>query len=418
MSSTRRRVESSSVNDTLSRLSCSPAHLAAQQALHQGQSLASGTVQELIGGILRANTKARLAGEPPRPPPPPPPPSVHDASKVADSISITREMFEYVRLIESPDLCKVVLGVDVDELEFIVEQLMLAKYKKPRRDAVLLLAAMRRAFSFNELQVLMGVSDRNVSRRVKRCALALAERFRSEGCDVNGKVGFISLETLLGHVQARADVFDGWLGQMAWIFVDGTSLQTYEPEGGDMSRAMHVPYKKHHALRWTCLCASNGRVLHVTPVEVGSLDDNSVWLKSNLAGELNTRYAPEVAAFGVATNTDDAKDPFLVRRLCVGADKGYRGLDSSETFKIVCTASGEKEPNEKGKKLGTVFFSDKIARGRSVVERVFAHLKRRHGIIEFYDCPTANIDGNMLNNMILVACTLLNRKIEMKQLKI
>jgi hypothetical protein len=112
-----------------------------------------------------------------------------------------------------------------------------------------------------------------------------------------------------------------------------------------------------------------------------------------------------------------ADAPFL-RQICVGADKGYASLNSGAHFRLVVTASGEKEASKHGRQRGDVTFSNKIARGRAVVERVFAHLKHRHGILALYECPATLVDGAFLDKLVLIAATLLNRKIDRRELNI
>ena len=131
-------------------------------------------------------------------------------------------------------------------------------------------------------------------------------------------------------------------------------------------------------------------------------------------------------AIDAAYTDDDVGDfstpingaPLLQSKRCVGADKGYSDVGHGKRFAVVVTASGEKEQKKHGKKKGDVHFHSQIASGRSVVERVFAHLKARHGILRRYDWPTSIVDGVFLDQLILFACILFNRKLKKGDLMI
>lgn len=378
-----------------------------------GGSVDDRTALALFDGILAA------------PPPPPPAPLIKyravpmpvpmDIATISTD-RLSASLFDYERLVDDVSICRTLLGVDPDELVFVAQQLALVGVTRHRnrakQDAVCLLAGMRRAFSFNELSKLLGFKHYSkLTRRIKDAGARLSRRFIANEQPV-GHVKLVSLEELLDIVKANSKRFDGeaWLGSVPFIFIDGSSLETDEPKGGDLSRLTYVIYKGHHGYRWTCVCAANGRVLMITRLEEGSLDDAKVWQRAKVAETLEMTYPQQVrAAFAQPLPGKDFE-----RQLCVGADKGYYGVNSGAACKVVVTASGLKEAKAQGKKQGQgVIFSSKIARARAVVERVFGFLKRRHEILRYYDCPASNVDTDMLDNMIMIGCVLLNRRIEL-----
>lgn len=372
------------------------------ECLDRGMSLPDTIVRELVQSVMTAPQPVNkqlddIAG---------------DATKCTTS-DITAQVFSYERLTADTDLCATILGVASDELVFVDEQLRLAGSTTSQRDAVLLLAFMRRSFSMNELGKLINRSATVVFKCVHRAAKLLHMHFQSSA-EFEGKLLFPTLEALSDAVKQRPGAFPDWTIEMPWLFVDGTSLETNEPLSGVQARDLYVYYKKHSAFRWTCLCDASGRVVFVTKCEIGAINDTNVWKAEKITDVLEKAYPP-AAAKNIAAPVEGV--PFQ-RQLCVGADQGYSTLDSGKTFRLVVTASGEKETKKKGLKPGDVTFCTTLARARSVVERVFGALKRRHGILDFYDCPTTLVDSVFLDQLILIAVTLLNRRLAVGELKL
>jgi hypothetical protein len=268
--------------------------------LRAGKSLPLNTQLALLAGLKSAG------------PPPPPPPEPARAENVA-SYDLTSDLFTFERLSGDDALCTMLLGVGSDSLKFVVRVLRNIKYKHAEQDSVYVLAVMRRQFTFSQLKRLLDVKKTTFRRRFKRCAHVLAAELRRLKI-----VKLLPLEELLAAVKAREGTFPDWLGNMAWAFIDGTSLETHKPYSAKLQRAMYVTYKRHHALRWTAVCDARGRIMIVTPVEIGEIDDAHVFEKAQISEQLDQFYtADDVAAF--AEPVDGA--PFE-RSLCLGADKG------------------------------------------------------------------------------------------------
>lgn len=337
-------------------------------------------------------------------------PEVHDVGKVP-TMKVSASMYDYGRLQESNVVCRMLLGVASDELRFVRDLLRLAGSSDSERQAVNVLTVMSRNFSMRDQAELSG-QNRETFRLSAHGGLEMVCTLIADPTrNVEGAVKWLSEDELRKRVAARKHLFEEWARDRAWIFVDGTSLVLNEARTATVSREFFVTYKGHHAVRYTALVAADSTVLYITPVRPGVIDDARVWRDSKLASKIDAAYTPVADAVQVSTQ------PFP-QRVAVGADKGYGTLDSGERFRLVVTATGEKEAKKGGKKKGDVTFSAKIAKARSVVERVFAHLKRRHGILNDYDTPVSNVDCAFLDRVVLLGCTLLNRKIAQNELKL
>jgi len=314
------------------------------------------------------------------------------------------ELFSYERLVADNKTCKIWLGVSSKLLRWLFKHLDAhRKTKHARRDVVSLLLAMRRHQSFRELAHLLDVPLSSFSDRIKSAARRLAKRFNALKT-----VQFLSLEKLYDAVLARPDTFPSWLGKRAWLFIDGTSLVTWEPKNGSLSRAFYVHYKHHHGLRWTVVCDARGRAVFISPLDDGSIDDAHVWSKVRIGVRIDEHYSQDACEAFAAPEADCDFE----QKLCVGADKGYTTLDSGRSFRLVITGSGLREVKKGGRHRGDVTFSNDMAPGRSVSERFFARVKNRHQILEHYDCTASQIDRDMLDHFIVIAASIVNYEID------
>jgi hypothetical protein len=114
----------------------------------------------------------------------------------------------------------------------------------------------------------------------------------------------------------------------------------------------------------------------VSSVVLGSVHDKTAFDKSDTVDELARKYpSPTVTHAGVTY------------QLAIGADKAYPRMKKPQDWHlhVTKTAEGTKEIDDDGQEVGppaknanlvNVFFDEKIAEFRSVVERTFGRMKK------------------------------------------
>tara|TARA_R110002050_G_scaffold137528_1_gene261133 strand:- start:108 stop:1463 length:1356 start_codon:yes stop_codon:yes gene_type:complete len=228
--------------------------------------------------------------------------------------------------------------------------------------------------------------------------------------------------------------------------VDGTLLKGLKPF--DASVANTLFNSKHAAHGWQVfvIVSQMGRIVYLSSVEGGKLHDKTHWQRDGVPDVLYSYYN-ELKSY----NSGEVTLSGRTYQCAIGGDKAYKCLQLPEGWKLFVTKSGEnhdvdeeqrahdrgvsysgkggkkdkkkkKKKNKKKKTLPPVTekgtpltvdmevsqeFCPKIAKYRSVVERVMAALKRWH----ILTTPEL-LSGNTVEDIIFVVACLTNYQLK------
>lgn len=187
------------------------------------------------------------------------------------------------------------------------------------------------------------------------------------------------------------------------LFIDGTVIPIFKPTNGEIQKEAFNKKHAMHALSFSILCTTSGKIVWVSDCDLGNMHDTTAWSTSRCAYELHEKYR-NIAS--VAEKS--ASCPQLV----ISGDQAYRKILLPKGWIARITVSGSTEtptqettestsveqnadalptphanldtsrepvfiPDERSSKLDPL-----IARWRSIVERAFARMKSW----EFFNC--------------------------------
>ena len=209
------------------------------------------------------------------------------------------------------------------------------------------------------------------------------------------------------------------------FFVDGTIFPSHEPS--DLTSARLSWNTKHHVngYSFTILVLPTGRIVYTSNLHWGSTHDKTVWREEDLTSTLQSVYSHP------ATHTsDDVTNSYT---LGIGGDKGYRRLRVPEGWHLFVTQSGEVTgiddydmtvdtevsemhvyrdivPDEffliYQSKRDNEHYAPEVASPRSVVERVFAKIKKWRSLSNL--SAINRMKGMKVQAMVDVICALCN----------
>lgn len=324
---------------------------------------------------------------------------------IGDS-ELWREALSLRRLRQNKDILSVITGlVNASTIDWLSSHLSgrsrLRNYSRDMR-VILVLLELRAVASRSGIASLFRMDKSNLTKMNRNTVQHLVDSIRATPEDC---IHFVSAEKLhrdMINVDHRVNnLFRGEL----MLAIDGTSLQTYNSQNPDYHRMIWVHYKHHSAWRWSCICSASGRILWISPLYLGKLTDEEVYKIYEVEDVITNAY--DWAAVNTPLRNGEQRNVILC------ADQGYKNLNKPKKFKLIVTASGEKA-FKKERKAGDVDegpeFSNLIAAVRSVIERVFGALKRRHPLLAFYEGSLKGKHIMYMNNLIYLACTMLNKE--------
>ena len=178
-----------------------------------------------------------------------------------------------------------------------------------------------------------------------------------------------------------------------FFFVDGTIMKINAPQDEKTACAFFNFKHGYHGYVFFLAVMPNGQIVYVSGVREGSVHDKTHWNQSGVVNLLKEAYPLRSEEHTFA----------------IGGDKAYPGLERPDGWKSIVTMTAEVE--EDGMKDKVDFFRDSgIARFRAVVERTICAVKKWR--ILRNESFLTKIDGNELNELLLVICALTNYQLQ------
>lgn len=294
-----------------------------------------------------------------------------------------------------------------------------------RERLALCLVWMRRGYTFNGLSKLCGLGRTQTTKICKKILKRLLPWARLQ-------ISFPSLETWA----ARQDPeFAARYPNTYMFFVDGTVIRIYSYSIPVLRRMSWNPKHKFASKTFTILVSADGGIVFVTPVTMGKVHDRDAWNMSGVSRKLIEAYVEQMREIRGGADIS----------LAICGDKGYPDIAVPELWKLYLTKSAEKEAIQGGELrmfvdwdenaelppqpqflpellennifgplpefgftkpgIDGAFLDGKVAKWRSVVERVFASIKD----FLILSCPdfTTWQDQN-LEDVIFTVCAIIN----------
>lgn len=162
-----------------------------------------------------------------------------------------------------------------------------------------------------------------------------------------------------GAINNSRDILNEYPNKL-FYFVDGTVVECFQPKDPDVSMEYFNHKHRLPGISVWFMTAANGRIVHVSEIDSGSLHDARAWNESGIVDLLTQKYGhqPEIQQ----------------KVLCIGADKAYPNIDLPIGWHLHITMTGATDMDD-GVNQGVRFADPKIAGHRSVVERAIRVFK-------------------------------------------
>lgn len=231
---------------------------------------------------------------------------------------------------------------------------------------VLTLIILRTGMSFQNAAHFLGPSANESSARA--CFNDWVQTVYSFSEDKN-IITFLTLSEWRKECHTKSD-FIGCYPNKLIYFVDGTPIEVLVPSDPVASFLTFNTKHQMNAFTFFIMVTPTGKIVYVSNLEAGGTHDATHFRAEQVVQKL--------------TNFYKLRQKNLT--LCIGGDKGYRAVEPPPGWKMLITKSGEKSGDD-GQSISAkdsgmekivsknIEFDEKIAKHRSVVERVFSKLK-------------------------------------------
>lgn len=340
-----------------------------------------------------------------QPMPIPPPRSTAEVLSSASSSELYREALSWSRLRKDRALFTMWTGLRYPEtVEWLVSLYGERPHDKVDAHTRVLhvIFELRDFFSLHQLSALFGGDHSNLRKLNNTTSERLVEALSKIKA-----VGFPPLPVLQKHCEMVAEKTPEELRGDLFFIADGSSMLVPASLTPSVKKLFYVHYKKHDAARFQLMCDAAGHICALSLLKPGKINDDEAFQKMRGDSLINEAYDFEKVEVKKRSNSG------VRRRARLLLDMGYRAIKRAGKTILMVTQSGKKEIEKEGEEENPdVEFSPKIAKLRSVVERVFAALKQRHPLLAKLRSSCKTRDWKRLNDLLYIACAMLNRERE------
>jgi hypothetical protein len=203
------------------------------------------------------------------------------------------------------------------------------------------------------------------------------------------------------------------------FFVDGTVIPIYKPSNNTAQKKAYNAKHGHHALTFTILVTSDGRIVWLSQIDLGNMHDSTAWNSSGACIALIEKYGNTSTVW-----PKTAEAPQFI----IGGDKAYPRIHVPGGWKVVVTKTAQDNEGQNIRFLAhglppvqtsntdwtkyhiadntSSVISGTIARWRSIVERTFAVVKNWKILAN--KNATSPTDRKESEKLIRVVCALAN----------
>jgi hypothetical protein len=299
--------------------------------------------------------------------------------------------FLSIRL-DTPDIAAATLGFgSTAEYEALFAELLphvpVSAHGNAKGSARLILQLFFMKYVYAMSDALLGLFCAVNATTVGRWLAAVEDALQAWAAD---QVQLLSADAWETDCECLPEVF----GDSLVLFVDGTVIYTEQPHDVTLQRQFYSTHKHAWGWQFFILVTPTGRIVHVSDVNPANIHDSAQFNASGVVQKLADAYGHEVA------------NKYI--ECAIGGDKAYPKIARPPGWRVFVTmsagANAEDEAIDGVFDAATTIMDPGIAGARSVIERVFARIKK-YAIVEK---PTSLRDDKHTEKVIRLVAALVN----------